>query len=402
MSVPTLYSKAGADAAISKLSRARALRSKLIIPGAPFQRRTYPSPPTIVANTSAGAAYTGSRTVPISPSSPYVCLASAGGWGQNGSAPNGWSPAHVYPHTNPGRKYHRMIFGYDGSKFALQVTSAPGHRYRMRVDGQYLSASSVAGVGGGANSWLTVDFGSDASRIIEIEQVAADVVALLVGPTASVWSIPPRGPRCIFVGDSYIGGSGSPATGYSAIESCLTSFADTLGWQDVWNSGIGGTGYITRNSGQTNNYLDRVQADVIDYAPDVVVVMGARNDYPSGASAVGVAAGSLFAALRAGLPNSLLVVVGPNGSASPVDGSADTTWKPFQDAIFAATVGLADVQLDYSASGIFTGSGKAGATTGSGNGDIYMQADGVHPTEAGAVYLGARLAHKLIGALTAA
>ena len=42
--------------------------------------------------------------------------------------------------------------------------------------------------------------------------------------------------------------------------------------------------------------------------------------------------------------------------------------------------------------GWIAGTGRVGATTGDGNADIYVVADGVHPSVAGAAYLGTRLA----------
>jgi lysophospholipase L1-like esterase len=39
-----------------------------------------------------------------------------------------------------------------------------------------------------------------------------------------------------------------------------------------------------------------------------------------------------------------------------------------------------------------TGTGKVGATTGNGNGDLYVSSDGVHPNAVGVDYLADRLA----------
>ena len=48
-----------------------------------------------------------------------------------------------------------------------------------------------------------------------------------------------------------------------------------------------------------------------------------------------------------------------------------------------------------------TGTGNLGNPKGDGNGDLYVSADGTHPTEAGSRYLGSRLAENLQAAILA-
>lgn len=382
-----------------------ARRSRLLLPGAPFVRQVMTTAPTVADGTTDPV--TSSRTFAVSPTSNYMTLCAAGNFINNGGA-NGYSPAHIYPQTWAGRRYFRTLVGFDGLKIAFRVTSAPGHFYRFSVQEpgadrpQYITNSNeVAGSQDGGVRYLSLTFATAVPRIISLEMVFGDLWDVRIGPTDSLWAVQPRGPRCIIVGDSYVGGAGSPTTGYSGIGSWASSFADALGWQDVWNSGIGGTGWIQQASALPNAIRDRYAADIVAYSPDVVIFSAARNDFALGASAVGTAAGTVLAAVRSALPNAVLAVTGPNGSGSPTNGGDDTTWKPFQDAIFSAVSPYA-LTLDWSSSGIFTGSGKVGATSGTGNGDVYIQNDGVHPSTTGAVYLGRRIAEKFIAALPAA
>jgi lysophospholipase L1-like esterase len=48
-----------------------------------------------------------------------------------------------------------------------------------------------------------------------------------------------------------------------------------------------------------------------------------------------------------------------------------------------------------------TGTGTVAHPKGDGNGDLYVSADGTHPTEAGSVYLGTRLAETIKAAIEA-
>jgi len=373
-------------------------KSALLMPGAPFQRVIASSPPTVAVN--ASSTITSGRSFTATPTSKYMTLCAGGNFLTDGPR---YSASHVYPRTFPGRKYFSTLVGFDGTDIEFQLDSAPGHYYRFsyREAGQnewrYVAESEVAGPGGGAIRYFKLTFSAAATRVIRMENTAADIRSLTIGQYDTCWAVPPRGPRCIVVGDSYVQSASAPPTGYSSIGSWVTSFADTLGWDDVWNSGLGGTGYIADGS-----YVDfnaRAADDIIAFAPEVVVVYGGRNDFASGAAAIGTAAGSLFTALRAGLPTAILVVVGPNGSGSPTDGSRDTsTWGPIEDAIFSATASTADIQLEMMSSGIFTGTGNV-SSPATGNQTNYIQSDGVHPSTAGARYLGQRIAYKLLAAL---
>lgn len=373
----------------------------LLIPGAPFPRKTAITPPTITVHSAPNTLNPNQSFSAASLlTNGMATFCRAGNFITVGS---GKSPTYRTPRAGAGREPFSLMHGFDGIRVAYILTSAPGAAWRLMVDDEYVSdINSTAGVGGGATSIIDVSFTDARPRRIRLDLTGSDLQSVIVGPTDTMWALQPRGPRCIVIGDSYTGGSGAAPTGYNSLSSWVWSFADIVGWDDVWQSGIGGTGWINRNASQTNNYEDRVAADVVGFAPEVVMLYGARNDYSNGAVAIGQAAGRTVAAIRAGLPNALIFVLGPDGSAHPVDGSADTTWKPIQDQIFSAVAATSGViTLDTCLPGIYTGTGKAGATTGSGNGDVYMQSDAVHPTQAGSDYLGRRVAQKVMAALAA-
>lgn len=128
-------------------------------------------------------------------------------------------------------------------------------------------------------------------------------------------TVPAPAPRAAFIGDSYTqGGGAEPDT---ARWSTVATAA--LGWTEL-NFGRGGTGFVTSNSylgcglEYCPTYLETVP-EVVAAAPDIVVVAGGQNDFPAFAEApdaVRAAVLETYSGLRAGLPDAMLVAVGPS------------------------------------------------------------------------------------------
>jgi lysophospholipase L1-like esterase len=157
---------------------------------------------------------------------------------------------------------------------------------------------------------------------------------VVTGPTDSIWKAQQTGPRCIVLGDSFTDGTGAAG---GASTNWVRRFASMMGWGDTWARGLGGTGYLNPGTGGRVKFRDRVQADVIAYNPDVVVVEGGINDAGTyTAAAIGAEALALFQQIRSGLPNALLVVLSPmwrNGVET-----FPSYLLPVRDAIKAAAV----------------------------------------------------------------
>jgi lysophospholipase L1-like esterase len=126
------------------------------------------------------------------------------------------------------------------------------------------------------------------------------------------------------LGDSFAPAEGQPLADYNF----TAVAASQLGWGEVLPFGQGGTGYT--NPGQADEgdtvYGDRVER-VIAASPDVVIVQGGTNDrdYQSTRDA----AGSVFAQLKAGLPQAQIVAMGPLATGT-LD---EATMTPARDAI---------------------------------------------------------------------
>jgi acyl-CoA thioesterase-1 len=159
--------------------------------------------------------------------------------------------------------------------------------------------------------------------------------------------------RAVFLGDSWVGGTGieggGPTDGYAG------RAAAVLKWNATYIKG-GGTGY-TRGNGiddtpENGPFIDRVQI-AIDAAPDVVVVQGSTNDYAASGEAIEAAANEVYAALRAGLPDVKLYVMGasnvPDADPAAMDVSRAAVAKAAaaNGATFIDSNGWLDLNTDF-------------------------------------------------------
>jgi lysophospholipase L1-like esterase len=122
-------------------------------------------------------------------------------------------------------------------------------------------------------------------------------------------------PIAAFIGDSYTQGQGST----SPEVRWVTLVAKSKGW-GYDNLGKGGTGYATVSDvkgcglAACPNYQDMADA-AIAAKPSIVVVAGGQNDIPAfvqDPAKVMAAIVATYNELRAGLPNAVIVSVGPS------------------------------------------------------------------------------------------
>jgi lysophospholipase L1-like esterase len=290
-------------------------------------------------------------------------------------------------------------FCYDGDELELRLRGT-GVYTRIWIDGEMhtLVGASEVMPGDGGIYLLHIDFGSRKPRTIRVEGDRGMYFGgVQRGPTSTVW-LPhnPLGPRCIVMGDSITGGEGSGTVNGLDLFTRWMGYA--LGWNDVWASAVGSTGYVA--TGGYTTFGGRVQADVIAHDPDVVLIAGGINDHAGSQPAILAAAQSLYSSILDGIPGVALIVVGPwwpNGA--PPQTVIDTR-NTLESAATSEGVHLfidnivADVAGDNYL-GWITGTGREGATNTSGNSDVYTSTDATHPTTAGQRYLGWRLAQAI-------
>lgn len=353
---------------------------------------TMSSPPTVGALATA-TAITGSKLWRSTEgtASGAVIL---GRFSYPGAAkPVVYSPAYpnylytVFKHrtsSNEATAPWKAEFVFDGTTLELLFKGMAGF-LRIRVDGEYVNETPTLIGNTGSVYYLPVTFASRANRVITVEGQGIPWGGVATGPLDSITPAPVKRPRVVIVGDSYSEGSVDGNT--NAVQCWVRQFGDLMGWPDVINAGVGGTGYLNPGASPRVKFRDRIQNDVIDLAPDIVIVAGGHNDTTTSnaaytAAALQTEATAFYTALRAALPNALIIAVGPFAAGSQV-----AQYPTYQAAIFAAAAGKADFTIDTLTSPIFTGTGTTAATTGNGNSDLYIWTDGTHPTLAGQKWL---------------
>ncbi len=282
-------------------------------------------------------------------------------------------------------------FEFDGTSLEIYQKALGNNTFRIWVDGQPATADRQSGPSSAGNLYLTlVAFGSRANRRIRIEGQNFYFGGIRIGPADTLWPpSSPVGPRVALLGDSF-----GEAAGVGSMLGFLPAAGYLLGWRDIWNESVGSTGYANPSTGGKKKYGDRVAADIIAYNPDIVVVEGSVNDqgYTTDA-AIATEAELVYQAIRTGLPNAILIVLLPFAVYSTA--SYDTMIA----AVKAKADQYAHLVIGPRAGLWFAGSGKEGATTGSGNADYYRQSDSVHPTAAGQAYIGYRFAQAVAAAM---
>lgn len=292
----------------------------------------------------------------------------------------------------------RAEFETDASKVEVRLGSSTGDRFRVLVDGRYVSKTPSYGLNYVA--YVSLDFSAvRRPRIIGVEGSDTNTFrGVSVGATANLWR-PQRSPDRIVAlctGDSYSEGQGtSPSPGVLGFPQMLGRM---LGWTDVRQVAVGGTGYFnTGPSGARSKLYDQidrwmtVNSDLRPDDVDVVMCLSGYNDYPaiSGTTytPAEIAAEALrcWRKMRTLLPGALIIVGGPHsGNRGPDQRTIDI------EAALAAAFGVwvdplsAYVPLAPStARAWISGTGRVNATTGSGNADVMIATDATHPTELG-------------------
>jgi lysophospholipase L1-like esterase len=254
--------------------------------------------------------------------------------------------------------------------------------YRFIVDGEYVSEAGFT-LGSAANHHHALDFGSRAVRHVVLEWENRNYFqGFLVGATGNVMR-PPASPRLWWQGDSYSVGVGTD----SNFDSLSRVACDWLGVSDLQVAGFGGTGYV--NAGASVGAYSARQSLITTANPDFIVYSGGYNDRLSSASDVTAAAIDLLRDARARAPSSPIFVFG-----SWPGRLGTSAVEATEAAIEAAVTALDDpftrfipCTTDPAGPWLF-GTGYEGATNGSGNSDLYISTDFVHPNKAGHAYLG--------------
>lgn len=374
----------GGGAYVATESSLRALYAANVGVDTPHTLAVMSSPPTIA--TGAGTA--------SAPAAPYTALTNAyrytngstalaylgGGDAVTGTTYRRFPVATKFTSggnvtTTEDATYFRVKAVIDAAAVAFRVLGVASTTvgYRFIVDGQYVSLSPTV-VATGGRQYIVLDFGSKAARTIIVESALSngfDGIHVAVGDTVSYPALEPR--IALFLGDSFTRGTGTQATGDAAGlagDGYYTVLAEQLGFENIWASGLGGTGFVADNTGASYTLGQRLVADIaraksFGTVAKVFVAMG-LNDL--GLSGIQAAASADFDTIRAQLPAASVSVLCPWDSAAP--GAPSSAFNTAKAAIQAAMAGRGGFHfLDI-------------------EGTSYTKYDATHPDSAGHATLG--------------
>jgi hypothetical protein len=180
----------------------------------------------------------------------------------------------------------------------------------VKVNDQYVSLTPTSTGATGSTTFFSITFGAAVTGV-RIDILSSDILGsfsfggMFTGSlTDTLEPAEIRGPRVIVLGDSITTATGASAQpfGYVGV------FAEYMGWDDVWPSGVGGTGMLTATA---TAYITRLVTDVLPYNPDEVIVAGFYNDNGQTFSAMSAAATQIITTIQAALPLCRITFFGP-------------------------------------------------------------------------------------------
>jgi lysophospholipase L1-like esterase len=298
----------------------------------------------------------------------------------------------------------------------------------------YITTALTNGIAGAVlseySTFVRFDFGSRATRRISVYGYSTQgAAALAIGPqdTMVPWDRSAEPSFCAMT-DSY--GQGSGINWYFG--GPFWEAAVLLGIPHLDLNAMGATGYAPTQTAYSytamsgNAFPARIPDSVVA-SPDLFFTAGGINDdygiaspplYPTANAATAAftaAVNNYYQTLRAALPNSVIAAMGPWAprQSIPTNPLAQAKLNVIQTAL--QSISGPWVLIDNLNGGWLnssnatgaqtgpwqTGTGNVTAPKGDGNGDIYLSADGTHPTVAGNMYLARQLASNLAAAILA-
>ena len=329
----------------------------------------------------------------------YLCSAMPSGLVGNAAAGNqGNNNSPQYPINNLVTYGDFVLYGdvfymrtrYTGTKYAVWVndklvTTATGGGITSSIGGTMFTPDVNHG-------YIKIKFPSVGRRNIRIAHSAAGGLSDVY--TRAIHSIYPRFQErfgWLHLGDSFgdtVGGLlGSDTPVFGSGQQMAAMFGPQIDFIDAHQGGSGfGTG--------TPTFVQRLEMDIaVCQQVKAVTILAGQND---SAEQITANAPAVFAGLKAKFPGSPIFVFlsfSPNSYAQA---------QAKQDALKAAATSFADVYIidTYGTGAVggdwLKGTGKEGATNGSGNSDLFLSTDGTHPSVEGHKSLwGRRMAQEI-------
>lgn len=280
---------------------------------------------------------------------------------------NALGPIRLYANTEAPKINFRAAATAAGASLRLLIDDGAGFRY---VDKAGYDIS-------GSNNYMSIDLAGVRSRrgfIFETQNLSILFATRI--DALSRWTDPtPLEPvSALFVGESHTQ-SGTNGAGYW--DGWVRITADKTGIWDAQVAGVASTGFIVR--GSTGNFATIGEAAlrwITRKQWSMIVIGGGYNDAGQSGAAITAAVLALARAARAANPNALIVILGVEGGATgpsagiiAVEQAKKAAFDQFADGFSVfIPISAAAEPWEY-------GTGRVGATNGSGNSDIYFGPD---------------------------
>lgn len=284
-----------------------------------------------------------------------------------------------------------VAFVCDAPLMEITFLAATNTDVRVLIDGQYATGAQIVPNAYSGEQRIRLDFsGARSSRLIQFRcRGASGFRGVSMTALDTVWAAPADDEVIAAItGDSFgeaigIASPFDPDAGYAQ------QLGHLLGWQDVRQVAVGSTGYLADASGVRSRI--RAQIPRWGFTPDVIVCAAGYNDGAFAAADAAAEASRVWRDMRAAHPNARIFVVGPwvqaRGTQSlALEKALAATFADWGDPL-AHFIPVLTAPSPWN-----TGSGRVGATTGTGNSDVYTSTDGIHPSNAGHAYLATRIA----------
>lgn len=303
-------------------------------------------------------------------------------------------PTSRYPYTYATPQASWAVeFMFFGQTFELKykfVSSSTN--YRLTVNDLKVNdlGSDIPGPPtAGSSNVLKVDLGSVDCWKIKFEFRNMPFGGIFTGPNDSLWGTQAGPLRLAAFGDSITEGSAMNTRGSLGV--WLRRFSRLTGITDIWNQSRGGTGYI--DPGNFAPLPDRIAGELVPWNFDHILIFAGGNDATFPESQLYPAISTTIKRILAECPGAQLTIVGTWAPTGPPSGGRATVASVTRRVAFENDVPYIDPQsgqvydrfqrLVADFGPWITGTGRVGATTGSGNADIFIGSDAVHPTDAG-------------------
>jgi hypothetical protein len=273
----------------------------------------------------------------------------------------------------------------------------------FQVDGQYVDFVGSTGLGAGAaDTYFKLTFAT--RKVRRIRMLLATVPAsgpslfkqIRVSATCSFWKpAMSKVMRVAWAGDSYGEGQNGAGTIYAVPNSAYPVVTcELLGLRDCRQVSVGACGYISTNGGLRSALRDQIPRWANQGPFDLIVFANGYNDAGNDPAVIQAEVLYCLRLARSLYPTTPIVVLGcqagsggPNANQIACDAAIGAAVTQFDDAICKF------VPVSVSATNNWlNGTGYIGAANGSGNSDVYIDPDKVHPALPGAEFIGFRAA----------